>query len=256
MTSSSGIINGPNIERAISAAAGTVFLTQAFRRGGFLGFTLGALGAGLVVKAVRGRPSLVRRVSPERLRIQRAITVEAQPDELYAFWRDFQNLPRFMRHVQSVRVLDEQRTEWTAMGPGSARIRWRAEIVEDRPNERISWRSIERSPIDQRGTVRFIPAPGDGATEVHLTLEYAPPANTVGIIVGTLLIGLTAQKMQEDLRHLKQLYETGSLPTTEGQPHGRRSKLMRLAERARRRAALPRKEQRSSIMNAREEVPA
>jgi uncharacterized membrane protein len=227
----SELINAQNIERAISAAAGTVLVGAGFHRGGLLGLALGGIGAGFIAQAVRGRPSLARSVLPERMRIEKAITIAASPSDLYAFWRDFENVPRFMTHVSSVRILDSQRSEWTAIGPRDTRIRWRGEIMEDRPNELISWRSVDRSPIDQRGTVRFIPTPHDGETEVHLTLEYAPPAGTIGIVVGKLLVGLSAQKMQEDLRHLKQLYETGSIPTTEGQPHGRRGKARRFAER-------------------------
>jgi uncharacterized membrane protein len=133
--------------------------------------------------------------------------------------------------VSSVRILDELRSEWTALGPGDARIRWRSEVVDDRPNELISWRSIDHSPIEQRGSVRFVPAPGDEGTEVHLELEYGPPPGTVGILVGRLLVGLTGEKMQEDLRNLKRLYETGTIPTTDGQPAGKRGTMGRLKER-------------------------
>jgi uncharacterized membrane protein len=250
----SELINAPNIERSVSLVAGTVLVGAAVRRGGFLGLALGSIGVTFLAQAVRGRPTLLKRAALEPIRIQKAITIAARPADLYQFWRDFQNLPRFMTHVASVRILDDRRTEWTAIGPGETRIRWRAEVVDDRPDELISWRSIDRSPIDQRGTVRFVPAPEEGETEVHLTLEYAPPEGTVGIVVGKLLVGLTSHKMQEDLRHLKRLYETGSIPTTEGQPHGRRSRVRRLAERIKK--APEKLEQRRLVAGARGEVQA
>jgi len=229
----SHLITAPNIERTISAMAGSILIGAGIRRGGLLGLAFGSLGVTFLAQAVRGRPSFAKKVKPEPIEIKKAITIAATPADLYQFWHDFENLPRFMTHVSSVRVLDQQRTEWTAVGPRDTRIRWRSEITEDRPGELISWRSIDRSPISQRGTVRFAPAPQDGETEVHLTLEYAPPEGTIGIVVGKLLVGLTEHKLQEDLRRLKQLYETSSIPSTEGQPHGRRTKIRRLAERIR-----------------------
>lgn len=149
-------------------------------------------------------------VSPaRRIKIDTATTIEATPAELYAFWRDFENVPRFMRHIVSVRMLDERRSEWTAIARDGSRISWRTEITEDRPNERIGWRSLSGSAIEQRGSVRFVPAPESG-TEVHLSIAYVPP--------------IEAEGMQEDLRCLKQLYETGSIPTIEGQPRGGRAR--------------------------------
>jgi uncharacterized membrane protein len=254
MTSFSELITAPNIERTISAAAGTVLLGAAVRRGGLLGFALGGFGVAFLAQAVRGRPSLARVALPERIEIAKAITIEAPPADLYAFWRDFENVPRFMKHIASVRILDENRSEWTAIGPGDARIRWRSELTEDRPNEQISWRSVERSPIDQQGTVRFLPAP-EGGTEVHLSLAYAPPAGTIGIIVSKLLVGISAQKMQEDLRHLKQLYETGSIPTIDGQSHGKRGRMRRFAEKVKNSPRLQARE-RKLIEGLRGEVSA
>lgn len=233
--------NVGDMERLVSGTTGLLMLGAGAARGGVAGLALGSIAAGLLVRAFTGHSRLYERlgissangaVHPERIRLERAITIDADPAELYALWRAFENLPRFMDHLESVRILDGDRSEWTILGPNRMPIRWIGEVTEDVENERIAWRSTEHSPVDQQGEVTFLPAPGDRGTEVHLSLEYRPPAGAVGVAIGKLLSGLSAQALLEDLRHLKQLVETEHIPTTTGQPHGERGQIHRLAERA------------------------
>jgi uncharacterized membrane protein len=88
-------------------------------------------------------------------------TFNLSPEEVYRFWRNFENLPRFMSHLESVHVTDEKRSHWVARAPMGTSVEWDAEIIEDRPNYEISWRSLEGADVDNRGTVRFDRAPGD-----------------------------------------------------------------------------------------------
>src|SRR3954464_4496792 len=94
------------------------------------------------------------------VRVERSVTINKSPEECYRFWHDFENLPKFMEHLQSVRTTGERRTHWIASGPGGANVEWDAEVTHDRPNESISWRSLENSDIDSSGTVRFERATG------------------------------------------------------------------------------------------------
>ena len=114
------------------------------------------------------------------VRVEKSITVNKSPEECYAFWHDFENLPKFMLHLQSVRPTGERRTHWIANGPAGVKVEWDAEITNDRPNECISWRSLENSDIDNSGTVRFERAAGGRGTIVRVTMYYSPPAAGIG----------------------------------------------------------------------------
>ena len=154
------------------------------------------------------------------LRIEKSITIRKSPEELYRFWRDFQNLPRFMQHLESVRVIDDKRSHWVASGPGGKRFEWNAEIVQDIPNELIAWRSSEADEVQNTGEVRFERAPGGRGTEIHVEIEYTPPAGVVGAAIAKLFGQDPEKQAQEDLRTFKRLIETGEVPTTKGQPSG------------------------------------
>jgi uncharacterized membrane protein len=160
-----------------------------------------------------------RRAGSGRPRTRMSITLNRPPEDVYRFWRDFQNLPRFMRHLGSVRETGPGRSRWTATGPAGLTLEWDAETLEDRPGELIAWRSLEGSAVQHHGAVWFRPAPGR-ATELTLEIDYRPPGGAVGAALARLLGADPGQRMREDLRRLKQLVETGEVPTTEGQPSG------------------------------------
>jgi uncharacterized membrane protein len=145
------------------------------------------------------------------VRTKRSVTVRKSPEEVYAFWHDFENLPRFMRHLESVTVTAEGRSHWVAKAPAGKTVEWDAVTVEDVPNERIAWRSVEGSDVRNAGTVEFAPAPGGRGTEVRVTLEYDPPFGKLGSKVAMLWREEPGQQVQDDLRHLKQVLETGEI---------------------------------------------
>jgi uncharacterized membrane protein len=145
------------------------------------------------------------------IRTKRSITVRRPIEEVYAFWHAFENLPSFMRHLESVTVTDERRSHWVAKAPAGRTVEWDAETVEDRENELISWRSLPGADVYNAGEVRFNRAPGDRGTEVRVTLEYDPPLGKLGSKVAMLFREEPGQQVQEDLRHFKQVMETGEI---------------------------------------------
>ncbi|HEU4565809.1 MAG TPA: SRPBCC family protein [Gemmatimonadaceae bacterium] len=147
----------------------------------------------------------------EGVQVTRAITIMRSPEEIYAFWRNLENLPRFMRHLESVRAIDERRSHWTAKGPGGKTVEWDAEITEDLPNELIAWRSLPGADVQNSGSVRFSPAPADRGTAVTVEMRYAPPAGKLGVSVAKLFHQAPGQQMADDLRLLKQVIETGEI---------------------------------------------
>jgi uncharacterized membrane protein len=157
------------------------------------------------------------------IHVVKSITINRPVEELYSFWRNFQNLPRFMKHLVSVQVSGDKRSRWVAKGPAGSTVEWDAEIFEDRPNELIAWRSLEGSDVDSAGTVRFERGPGGRGTVVRVNLQYRPPAGLIGRRVSELFGEGPEWQIKDDLRRFKQVMEAGEVITTEGQPAGRPS---------------------------------
>jgi uncharacterized membrane protein len=154
-----------------------------------------------------------------------SFAINCSPQQAYQFWRNFENLPRFMRNLESVKVTDGRHSEWSALGRFGKSIRWSAEIVEERDNEWIVWRSLEGPDIDCRGSVHFREAVGKRGTVVTAAMQYRPPAGAVGKSVATVLGKDPEFMLREDLRRFKALMESGEVPNIEGQSHGPRSVL-------------------------------
>jgi uncharacterized membrane protein len=141
----------------------------------------------------------------------KVLTINRPPAEVYGFWRDLENLPRFMRHLESVTTTAPGRSRWKVKGPAGTTVEWDAEIVEDRPSEVIAWRSLPGASVENGGFVRFRPAPGRKATEVKVHLEYHPPGGRLGSAIASLFGEEPGQQLQEDLRRFKQVMETGEI---------------------------------------------
>ena len=156
--------------------------------------------------------------------VRKSITVNAPREEVYRFWRDFENLPRFMKHLESVTVLGDNRSLWRATAPAGKTVEWTAEMTEDRPNELIAWRSIEGSDVHNEGRVQFLDALGDRGTEIHVELRYDPPAGAVGKAIAKLFIEEPSQQVKGDLRRFKQVMELGEVVRSEATYKGQRIK--------------------------------
>ena len=145
------------------------------------------------------------------IRTKRSVTVRKPIAEVYAFWRDFENFPQFMRHLETVTDIGDGRSHWVAKAPAGREVQWEAELTEDIENERISWRSVEGSDIYNAGSVEFMPAPGGRGTEIRVELEYDPPFGKLGSKVAMLFREEPGQQVQDDLRHFKQVMELGEI---------------------------------------------
>jgi uncharacterized membrane protein len=204
-------VGGDVMDLAMLGAAGW----RDVNRGRLIGSVLAVAGVtALDVYGARQSqlPSRTDGVSrPGQIEVRKTVTIARPPAEVYDFWRNLENLPRFMAHLDSVRVLDDRRSAWKAKGPIGSQYEWQAEITEDRPGERIAWRSLPPSDAFNSGVVMFIPAPGDQGTEVHVELRYAPPAGPLGAAIAKLFGREPGQQVMSDLRRLKQVLEIGEV---------------------------------------------
>lgn len=250
-------ISRPNVdtlERQVSVALGSgLVLYSLINRGrGFASIFTGALGAALVLHGQskrspfynaleintsgqhaewqrredrnrfgQGRDGEQRPMPSNTIEIERAVTVDKPAGELYNYWRKLENLPNFMEHLKEVKQTEGNQSHWVAKLAGGLPVSWDAEIVEDVPGERIVWRTLPDSTVEQRGKVEFKPANGERGTVVHVDIQYSPPGGIVGETFAQLLNGVTAQQVKDDIRRFKSLMETGEIPTVEGQPSGR-----------------------------------
>ncbi|SMB93000.1 SRPBCC family protein [Deinococcus hopiensis] len=221
--------NSSPVERLLFGGAGLGLILLSLRSRGSAGALLGTGGALLLAGAAMGRgvgdaALAIKRTPDDHIAVQKAITIGVSAEDLYTFWRNFENLPRFMDHLESVKVQDGsgQRSHWVAKAPLGRTAEWDAEITEDRPGGLIAWRSLKGSQISTEGQVEFRSAPGERGTEVHVSLTYRPPGGTLGASVARLLGEEPAVQIGEDLRRLKRLLEVGLVPTTEGQSSARK----------------------------------
>ena len=232
-------INVGSAERNLSLIGGGLLLLSGLRRGGFGGIARSLLGGSLLYRGSTGHCPLysslgLSTAQPQRLagplglslpkaaevHLESAITIARPADELYRYWRQQENLPKFMLYIESVTPSDDMHSHWVAKTPLDMRLEWDSEITADRPGELIAWRSLEGADLDQRGEVRFQPAPGQRGTEVRLKMDMIPGGGLLGA-AARFLKGLPEQMLHEDLRRFKQLMETGEIPTINDQPSGR-----------------------------------
>jgi len=178
-----------------------------------------------------GHPLLSGVAAPTYLYFETSIATTKTPEECYRFWRNVENLPRFMTGLQSVRALDDRRFHWVAKGSDGEAMEWDCEITEDRPGSAVAWRTLEGAQIPSAGSVIFEPAPNGRGTIVRASMHYSPPGGRLTASLARMLRQDPQSQVREDLRRFKQLLETGEIATTHGQPTGRRSMIGRAARR-------------------------
>lgn len=149
---------------------------------------------------------------PDRELLGRSVTINRPAQEIYAFYRDFANLPQFMENIERIDVLDDRRSHWVVKAPAGKTVEWDAEVTEDVPGEAIYWQADENSDVPNSGRITFVERPGRG-TIVTATIAYDPPAGTVGKLVAKLFQREPGIQARRDLRRLKQLLETGEIAT-------------------------------------------
>jgi uncharacterized membrane protein len=200
-----------SIADILLALGGTGLTTFGLMRRGSGGLILAAAGATLGAVGLRRLGNRWRGHSASALG---TVTIDAPRDEVFGMWRNVVNLPRFMRHVVQVDDLGNGRSHWRVrMSPNMPELEWDAEIVEQRPDELVAWRTINGAILDHEHRVWLVDAPGGRGTEVHARVTYRPRAGTVGSAASRLISPAVGHELRADLRRLKQLMETGEIPT-------------------------------------------
>jgi uncharacterized membrane protein len=219
----------PSTEARLAAlVGGAALITLAARDRTWRGVGLALAGAPLVWRGATGNWPVQRTVTETSAEtapapIETSLTIGRPRQELYDFWRQLENLPQFMRHLISVRKIDDRRSHWVGKSP-VGRVEWDAEIVSEREGYVLAWRSLPGSRAHNAGSVSFEDATGGRGTVVRVEME-ASPGNGLGRAVGRVFSGVTERQVHEDLRRFKNLMEAGEIPTTDGQSAGRRSAL-------------------------------
>jgi uncharacterized membrane protein len=177
---------------------------------------IAAAGAALAARQQRRASRTAPRSAGRAVHVHEAITINRPLAEVYEYWRNFENFPTFMSYLESVETTGAGRSRWRAKGPAGLRVQWEADIIGERANEWIAWRSVEGSAVQHSGSVRFEHAPGARGTEVHAELEYQPRGGAMGQTIARLLGSDPEQQIRHDLRRFKQLLETGEIPVSDG----------------------------------------
>jgi uncharacterized membrane protein len=206
-------------ERMISAIAGGALTLYGLRRGSFGGLLVAGVGALLGYRGITGYCGMYDRLGIDSggarrnvgnlgVKIDREITVNATPDRLYGIWRNFQNLPRILSHIEKVEVLSPTRSRWTLAAPVS--MSWEAELINDKLNELIAWRTVGADWVEHAGSVTFEPI-GNNATRMQVSLQYDPPGGQIGHAVASLFAEDAGTKVEQDLTNFKRAVEEGRL---------------------------------------------
>ena len=223
-----GSINVGEGERWASLLGGGLLSIYGLTRFNLGGLLLTALGADLIYRGATGQCVVYQQLGVNtakgdgKIGIEKSITIDKPLDEIYRYWRNFENLSRFMKHLETVTIIDSKKSHWVASAPFGAKVEWDAEITNERENELITWRSLPGSQIENIGAVRFMKAPDGRGTVVTVNLQYVPPAGPIGVAFARIFAEEPALQIQDDLRHLKQMLEAGEIPTISGQPNGKR----------------------------------
>jgi len=217
-----GRVNVGELERYGSIVGGAALFAAGLSRRNIPGLLLAGLGGLFILRGMGGHCRMydsmgvstadARRRSgvPDQTgqKIEKTVTIARPAEELYRFWRNLENLPEFMEHIESVRVVDDRLSHWTVRGPGGHRLEWDAEIVNEHPGEMISWQTLPGADVQSAGTVRFTPA-GDGrGTVLRVVLEFRPPGGSLGARVARLFGKDPAGQLDHDLKRLKQIIES------------------------------------------------
>lgn len=217
------------LERAASVTLGAAALLAGIERGGTSGLLLSGLGIAGIYRGLTGHchgyealgidtashPDATAVPAQQGVKFETSLRIEAPPQKVYTFWRNFENLPRVMRHVERVVMYGQGRSRWTARGPFGVRAEWNATLIGDRANEMVAWRSEPGSDVDTAGSVRFESLDGGRATELTVSLKYDPPGGKLAISISKLFAGGLEAEIEEDLRRFKREMESREASTPE-----------------------------------------
>jgi uncharacterized membrane protein len=221
-----------NVERAASLIGGATLLCIGLKRPSWGGLIMAIAGGALVHTGATGycvAYGALGRTSngtsddenvARDVHVEKSVLINRDATELYAYWREFENLPAIMRHLDSVTTLDDQKSHWVAIGPAGKKFEWDAEIYNEKPDELIALRSMPGADIVNAGSVHFERASFGRGTRVKVVLNYNIPGGKLTALFAKPFGTEPGQLIEDELRRFKQLMETGEVPTVEGQPNG------------------------------------
>jgi uncharacterized membrane protein len=199
----------PPALRLIVGATGGGLAIYSIAKRDAIGLAGGIVGLGLIARATSNRDlkTLLLESSRKVVSIHKSICVEAPIDEVYEFWANYQNFPRFMRHVREVTPMDGGRSRWVVAGPAGTPVTWDAEMIGQVPNQMLAWRTLPGSLVSHAGIVRF--ETSGLTTYIDVWLSYHPLAGTLGHLVASLFGANPKHELDEDMVRLKGLLEHG-----------------------------------------------
>ncbi|HSE33887.1 MAG TPA: SRPBCC family protein [Pyrinomonadaceae bacterium] len=223
-----------NVERAASLIGGATLLLVGLKRPSWVGLLMAIAGGALVHTGATGycvAYSALGRTGngtsifddgnvARDVHVEKSILINRDAAELYSYWREFENLPAIMQHLESVTTFDNQKSHWVAVGPAGKKFEWDAEIYNEKPDELIAWRSLPGANIVNAGSVHFERGAFGRGTKVKVVLNYNIPGGKLTALFAKPFGTEPGQLIEDDLRRFKQLMETGELATVQGQPTG------------------------------------
>jgi uncharacterized membrane protein len=238
LVQSLGAVNVGDTERWASAVGGGALVAYGLTQRAPTSALLALAGGYLLLRGASGHCFAyqalgISTASPQagKIHVEKHVSINRPIGEVYQFWRNLENLPRFMKHLKEVRTLDAKRSHWVANAPLGASVEWDAEIIMEQTDELIAWRSLPEAQVPNAGSVRFRALPAGRGTEVTVILEYIPPAGAVGAAFAKLFSEEPSQQIEGDLRRLRSVLEAGEIPSVNGQPSGRGRQQTHEAER-------------------------
>lgn len=215
-------------ERIVSTFGGAALTVIGLKNlGSMAGITTALTGGFLLVRGLSGYCAVtnaVKKTTAKRasaMEITSTFIINKPRTDVYSYWRKLENLPSFMKHLEEVKEIDDNRSKWTAKVPGGVgKVSWEAEILEDISSELISWSSLPGSTVDNAGEVRFKDALGNLGTEITARITYRLPGGDIGSFAAKLFNPAIEKMMREDLRSFKQLMEIGNAYSSRNEPFG------------------------------------
>lgn len=202
--------------RLMNGAAGGALILMGLKKRGFLGLLMTGAGGYLAYKAATGNDPVMAAAglsgnasAAKPIFVEHSVVVDRPAQQVYDYWRKLENLPHIMSHLESVTALDDKRSRWVAKAPLGTHVEWEAEIVNDKPGQRIGWHSLPGATVDNAGSVQFEDLQ-DGKTRVHVALSYRPPAGPLGAAVAKLFGEEPSQQIAEDLQKFKAAFESAN----------------------------------------------
>jgi uncharacterized membrane protein len=196
-------------ERVITGAAAAGLAALAFKKMPLAGRVAAGVASGaLVARAATGKCAVKAGVNDLRegkpVRVEKQTVINAPIEQVYEFWNNVENFPKFMSHLQSVVKMSDTRSHWVSDAPLGTKVEWDAETIKNVPNDVIAWRSVE-GDIEHTGTVRFKRV--GAKTRIKVRIEYTPPAGKIGATVARVFGDDPRTQLEEYLKKAKQILD-------------------------------------------------